>query len=112
MNKIRRFTELDWYAFVGAEKFADGSEPFIYEATFTDDLTNLTVVADRNGISININTEDDNIIYFKDSHFESSLQAESEIKTLVTLIESYTEVSELCYDIDNFSKFSEFAIIY
>jgi len=114
MNKIRRFTELDWYAFVGSEKFADGSEPFIYETTFTDSdsSTNITVVADRNGISIMIDNGDDNIIYLKDSHFKSSLEAESEIKALVRVIESYTEVLELCYTIDNSSKFSEFTIIY
>lgn len=113
MNKIRRFTEVDWYGFAGAEKFANGSEPFIYEANFSDNSANLTVVADRNGISIMINTKDDDIIYFKDSHFKSSLQAEGEIRALARVIKSYTEASDLCYDLDNenFPEFRNFFLI-
>jgi hypothetical protein len=107
MNKIRRFTEVDWYGFVGAEKFANGSEPLIYEDPFANNSANLTVVADRNGVSIMIDTENDDIIYFKESHFKSSLQAEGEIRALARVIKSYIEASVLCYDIDN-ENFPEF----
>lgn len=38
---LRRFSRKDWYAFAGAEKFKDGSEPFIF-------------YSERNGIELSL----------------------------------------------------------
>lgn len=48
-NVLRRFTKIDWYAFAGAEKFKDGSEPFIFES-------------ERNGVELAL-IGDANMIY-------------------------------------------------
>lgn len=44
--EIRRFNKNDWYTFAGAEKFEDGTDPFIAESD------SFTIIGDPNGIEI------------------------------------------------------------
>ena len=60
MSKIRRFKKEDWYAFAGAEKFSNGSEPFIYEVELNDGAVGVTIIADANGIEIYMSGDPDN----------------------------------------------------
>ena len=57
---MRSFNESDWYAWPGAEKFEDGSEPligFVKVSGWPEDLkesgNEVTIIADGNGITLN-----------------------------------------------------------
>lgn len=51
---INRFDKLDWNEFNGAEKFKNGSEPFIFRSEKDVDgiIIGVTLVGDVNGIEI------------------------------------------------------------
>ena len=53
MKKVRRFSQDDWDGFAGAERFKDGSNPFIVEND------NFYAVGDVTGISLWFVDEDD-----------------------------------------------------
>lgn len=50
-SKLRRFTETDWYAWAGATPFADNSDPYIFEKSFSG-AVDFTLIIGREGIDI------------------------------------------------------------
>lgn len=59
---FREFEKADWYSYGGAERFTDNSNPLIMR---TD---NVTIIIDRNGISIEGN---DHWLVLSSDHFDS-----------------------------------------
>lgn len=49
MARVHRFSQDDWYAFAGCDKFGDGSDPYTVLVD-TRDGTRVQLVADPNGI--------------------------------------------------------------
>ena len=54
--QMRPFEKVDWYGWAGAEKFSDGSSPYIGEVTFPSfpegKGDGATVIADHNGVGV------------------------------------------------------------
>ena len=50
VKMTRRFDERDWDAFAGAEKFSDGSEPFIAEVEYRDVAA--TIITDATATTV------------------------------------------------------------
>lgn len=100
MAEIRKFKKPDWEAYAGAEKFFNGTEPFIYEQEFSD-AKGVTVLADRNGIQILLfdDSYEDNI-WMKDKEL-TELRALGEMRVLVSVIKSYNDLADLAYALDN-----------
>ena len=55
-TEVRRFTEVDWYGFAGCTRFADGSEPFLFETQLRDSqsglLLDVQVIGDGEQIGV------------------------------------------------------------
>ena len=102
MVEIRRFTKLDWNAWSGAESFSKTSEPLIYERSLNDGLVDLIIIADKNGIEINVIGHDDeeNCVYTKELH-QNSIRAMGELKHLAEYLEKYTYAPDLVYELDH-----------
>lgn len=49
--ELKKFDKFDWYAMAGAERFDDGSEPFIGHGT-NDSGQSFTVVIDNHGVQV------------------------------------------------------------
>ncbi len=113
-TEIRRFTKEDWYGWAGATQFSNGSEPFMYTKDMSDGLVELCVIADRNGISINMIADDDlDIIGWLKLMDLTPIKAEGELRALVKVLDSYTYAPDLSYAIDHesdkvFEGFKEF----
>lgn len=106
VDRIRRFEKTDWYGFAGAQKFENGTEPFI--STFTIDKKEdieVTTIADAQGIEIYVYDDraDEGLIYSKDLDL-NSIQAEGELRHLVAIIDGYTNAPDLVYALDHTSN--------
>lgn len=103
MTKYRTFTKTDWYAWAGAENFSPKKEPLIYERKMNNGLVELIIIADRNGIELNLfaDDEDEGILgYYKEMHL-SSIQAEGELSHLIDYLERFTYAPDLTYELDH-----------
>lgn len=102
MTKYRTFTGEDWCAWAGAESFSPNKAPLIYEHEMNDGLVELTIIADKNGIELNLFADDheENICYRKDMHL-SSIQAEGELSHLIDYLEQFTYAPDLTYELDH-----------
>ena len=103
MGKIRRFNKNDWDGFAGAEKFADGTAPFIYEQEMNEGLVaELTIVVDRNDIEITIASYDGQDKWVKRvENPMSSLRAEGEIYHWAEFCKGFTYAPALSYALDH-----------
>ena len=101
MAEYRRFTKTDWDAFAGAEAFT-GSDPFIYEKTMNAGRVELAVVIDRNGVQINLLSDDDKdpVVYMKEQEFKS-IVAEGELRALIKVIDLYDYAPDLTYELNH-----------
>lgn len=101
-TEIRRFTKEDWYGWAGATQFSNGSEPFMYTKDMSDGLVELCVIADRNGISINMIADGDPDIMTWGKALElTPIRAEGELRALVKVLDNYTYAPDLSYAIDH-----------
>ena len=102
MSKIREFSKEDWYAWAGAENFSPNKAPLIYERKMNDGAVELIIIADRNGIELNLFADDDeeNIGYYKEMRL-SSIQAEGELSHLIDYLEQFTYAPDLTYELDH-----------
>lgn len=103
MENYRRFERLDWECYAGAEKFSNGSEPFIYEREINNGACELVIIADKNGIQISLLCED-----FEDNTWlkelpMTSIKAEGEIKHLISDLEELTYAPDISYALDHSS---------
>ena len=101
----RRFTNTDWYGYAGAEKFDNGSQPFIAEVYLTGGEA--YIVADANGIGVDFYSGEEEVdgpvTFVKESNPkglpESSLVAEAELRALLKAIESKETIFDLVYSL-------------
>ena len=105
LDSIRRFKKTDWYGFAGAQKFKNGTEPFI--SVFTIDPKEdieVTAIADAQGLEIYVydDRSGEGLIYSKDLDL-NSIQAEGELKHLVTALDGYNNAPDLVYAIGHAS---------
>ena len=56
MEKMRPFTQNDWYELAGAERFPDGSEPLVGR------YGKMTVCVDRNGLQAWLEEMENNVL--------------------------------------------------
>lgn len=101
MENYRRFEKLDWDAYAGAEKFSNGSEPFIYEQELNEGRTGVSIIADKNGIQISVFNED-----FEENTWLKSIEltacrAEGEMRQLVKVIRNFTDAPDIAYELDH-----------
>lgn len=104
MGKIRRFTKEDWYGWAGAEKFENGSEPFIYERDMNDGFVEVTIIADKNGICVNISSNDGDDLTTDTWEKElslSALRAAGELSHLVEYVEKFNSAPDFAYALDH-----------
>jgi len=104
MAEYRRFTDRDYDVYAGAEVFADGSKPFIFERAFEDNKdAGLCIVIDKNGIQIQLfggePDEEDNV-WLKDVSL-TALRAEGYMMKLVAYTNKYTYAPTLAYALDH-----------
>lgn len=106
MADYRRFTQTDWDAFAGAERFTDKKDPFIWEYSPKDNEghVEVEVICDRNGIEIYILGDDPDdeepLVYAKVLH-KSSTQMEGELRQIIKEISQYTYAPDLAYVLDH-----------
>lgn len=111
--EYRRFTKTDWYGYAGAEKFEDGSQPFMASVDF-EDGAGAIIVSDANGIGIDLYRADTdenkelgidvyNPVSFIREHAnrlpESSLIAEAELRELLKAVDLQPTVFDLVYEL-------------
>lgn len=104
---IRRFTNNDWCGWGGAERFENGSEPFIYEGNMNGGFVELSIIADKNGICIVITSEDGDNITMDTWEKEmklSALRAAGELKHIVDCVNAFDSAPELAYALDHNGK--------
>lgn len=103
MADYRRFDKSDWYGFAGAERFSNGSEPFIYSKLMNDGLVELTIIADRTGIEIFMygDGDDNPDVWDKEIPNLSSLRAEGEMKKLIEYVKKFEYAPDLSYELDH-----------
>lgn len=105
-QKIRRFTKTDWYGYAGAERFNDGSAPFIYETTLDDGETEVIIVADKNGVMIEIANEDyvaadlSACVWQKNVSLSPFL-AVGEMRNAVRFVDSFTNAADMGFQLHN-----------
>lgn len=99
MAEYRRFKKEDWYVLGGAEKFSNGTDPFIYERKLDGDIE-LTIVVDCKGLDIFFYDIGESTNYYKFKEM-SSVIAEGEIKHLIAYLEKYTCASDITYVLDH-----------
>ena len=109
MNEIRRFTNTDWYAYGGAEKFKrfdpdpQEYEPFIYEREMNEGIVTLTIVANKNGIQLMLSCEEEGTgVWSKEVENFTPLRAEGEMRAITKYIEeNFTYAPDLAYELDH-----------
>lgn len=80
--KIKRFTKQDWYAFSGAEKFEDGTDPL------TAENEHFKIIADVQGIEIYVEDSDDIIMVEAVKPLKVN-QAEAVMKGIIQILENF-----------------------
>ena len=112
--EYRRFTKTDWYGYAGAEKFADGSQPFMASVDF-EDGAGAIIISDANGIGIDLYRADtdenkelgidvyDPVSFMREKQAdklpESSLIAEAELRELLKAVDLQPTVFDLVYEL-------------
>lgn len=99
-EKIRRFTKEDWYAYAGAEKFGENSDPWIYEQKIGE--CELTAIADKNSIQVMFysEAEDDECAYIKQMPL-NAIRAQGELIKLADELAKYDYAPDLTYALDH-----------
>lgn len=102
MAEYKRFIKEDWYGYAGAEKFTDGTDPFIYHNDMNDGQVLVTIIADTNGIEIYFtsNVDCDDNMYAWAKRFGqpvSSLVGEGELRAFIKEVETFTYAPDLTY---------------
>ena len=100
-EKVRRFTKEDWYAYAGAEKFGENSDPWIYKQKLGE--CELTAIADKNSIQIFIYSSeetDDECAYIKELRL-NAIRAQGELIKLAEEIAKYDYAPDLTYALDH-----------
>ena len=105
MTSIRTFTKHDWDAFAGAECFENGSQPLIFEAELNDGQSCLTVIADRTGLEIYIQSVEEysEDVWSKGIKNLSPLRARGEMEHLISYFNrsEYTHAPNIAYELDH-----------
>ena len=103
MSDIKRFTELDWAAYAGAQKFQDGTDPFFYERVLNDGLFGLNIIADAEGLEIVLfgTGMPEPITFIKEYPLRHALVAEGELKHLIAHLQNLTEACEVAYELNH-----------
>lgn len=105
-QKIRRFTKTDWYGYAGAERFNDGSAPFIYETTLDDGQAEVVIIADKKGVEIDLVSEEDTSLGASTCGWSkmiplSPLLAMGEMRNAVRFVESFTNAADMGFHLYN-----------
>lgn len=99
-NKVRRFTQNDWYAWAGAEKFNEKSDPWIYEQKLGE--CELTAIADKNGLHIYLySDEEDETLGYEKSMSLTAIRAQGELIHLADELATFTYAPDLTYCLDH-----------
>lgn len=103
MSEIREFGKADWDCWGGAESFSAKHEPLIATGTMNDGHVEVTVLADKNGISIYFTSDDedeDQLRYHRMVKL-NHLRALGEIQAIAGAIKTYEYAPDLTYEIDH-----------
>lgn len=103
MSEVREFGKHDWDEFAGAESFSKNHEPLIARGTMNDGHVEVTVLADKAGVSIYFYSDDedeDQLTYHKVMSL-NYLRAVGEIQAIVRAIKTYGYAPDLTYEIDH-----------
>ena len=102
MADIRRFEKEDWYGYAGAEVFKDKTSPFISNIKMNDGAVDVMVVADANGLEIDVySSNGESVLTWRKERQLSSIQAEGELNHLVPYLDRYSYAPDLTYALDH-----------
>lgn len=109
MSEINRFTRTDWYAWAGAEKFKNGTDPLIYTQSLNDGKVELTMIGDRYGVDIYLtadefNTDESEQYYWTIDEPMQSVRAEGIMRAVSEKLKKYTYAPDLTYALDHDSE--------
>lgn len=97
---LKPFTKTDYYGYAGAEKFSDGSDPFIATEKLTSKLE-VTVLVDATGLSADIYDDDLGEQYFSLYKKASKSQLKSEGDRILRLLSRFDTLDDVTKALKN-----------
>lgn len=102
MGKIRRFKKEDWWGYAGSTKFKDGTNPFIYERELNDGAVELVIIADAEGVDIELFADDEpERVAWVINKSLNATKAEELLRAIVKELKKYTYGPDLSYELDH-----------